>query len=445
MADSVNRVLHPRVVPLPQPPSYRCLRRLGTGATSTVYLATPKHPLPHGPPTHVAIKAVAKQRLLSHTAAATRLVTEISLLRRLSHPHIIRYLDVEWTSDTVFIVLEHAAHGSLADLLHRTHRTHALPVTAATYILRHMVSGLAYCVQQGVRHCDIKPSNVVVCASVSGCGAPVFKICDFGVAVDGRGVGDDDDGDGDGGGDSEEGKGRTARQRDHVVGTPGYMAPEVHTGVYDARSDLWSVGVVLYEMIVGRLPDRIDGGGGGQPLERVRVPSEVVERRRVPAGVVELAEGLLVVNVEERMGFSQLFGHDVVDLAHVPGEESRECGMAYVKRALAADKCGVRGGGDVQKMREAVDAYMEGVAHLLAYVQAADPGPWVGLVPGLVPVSVQQQQQQVLTGLRTEIRSYMDRIEWLRDRMDSHKRGQPDTSLSSSSSSLWSFVTGKWT
>jgi predicted Ser/Thr protein kinase len=196
------------------------LEEIGRGGMGTVYRARD----PRLDRT-VAVKFLAGP-LAAHEESRKRFEREARALARLNHPAIVAVHDFGEEGDQAYIVMEHVAGKSLAELL-------PLPEARALDVALQICDGLAYAHRNGIVHRDIKPSNVLLDADGR------VKITDFGVA---RLVGAD-------------AVGWTITDPAGAVGTPHYMAPEVLTGAAaDPRMDLYSLGVVLYEIVTGRRP-----------------------------------------------------------------------------------------------------------------------------------------------------------------------------------------------
>jgi TolB-like protein len=198
-------------------------RELGRGGMATVYLARDlKHER------LVALKVLRPD--LAATLGPERFLQEIKLAARLQHPHVLPVFDSGEAEGSLWYVMPFVEGESLRD---RLAREGELPVAGAVQVLRDIASALAYAHRHGIVHRDIKPANVLL----SEGGAVV---ADFGVA-----------------------KALSAAARDGsltmsglVVGTPAYMAPEQAAGdpTADHRADLYSLGLVAYELLTGQAP-----------------------------------------------------------------------------------------------------------------------------------------------------------------------------------------------
>jgi serine/threonine-protein kinase len=200
-------------------------RELGRGGMATVYLA---HDLKHDRP--VALKVMRPE--LAATLGPARFLREVRLCARLQHPHILAVLDsgaVEG-SGVLWFTMPYVEGESLRGRLVRECQ---LPVADAVRIAREVADGLHCAHQHGVIHRDIKPENILL----SGGHA---LISDFGIA---RALAADEHGD-------------HLTETGITLGTPQYMSPEQAAGdrALDPRSDVYSLGCVLYEMLAGEPP-----------------------------------------------------------------------------------------------------------------------------------------------------------------------------------------------
>jgi serine/threonine-protein kinase len=205
---------------------YRLERELGRGGMATVYLADD---LKHG--RRVAIKVLRHE--LAASLGGERFLREISLAAGLQHPHILPLYDSgahgTGSDEILFYVMPYVEGESLRDLLVREGQ---LPVDAALTIAREVLDALAAAHAHGIVHRDVKPENILL----SGGHA---LVADFGIA---RAVG--------------VAGGERLTETGLAIGTAAYMSPEQAAAEreVDARSDLYSLGCVLYEMLVGEPP-----------------------------------------------------------------------------------------------------------------------------------------------------------------------------------------------
>ncbi|HEV7502375.1 MAG TPA: protein kinase, partial [Vicinamibacteria bacterium] len=214
---------------------YEVLDKVGEGGMATVYRA--KH-LAFG---EVRAIKVVSARLCDDEGLLNRFRTEAVVTRRLQHPNAVRVDDLDVTEDgRPFIVMEHVKGRNLREVIREEG---AIPVARAAEIGRQVASALGAAHALGITHRDIKPDNILL--TVGPDGQALAKVLDFGIAKVREGS-------------LDVGPGYTPTDTGMVVGTPQYVSPEQAMGKrgadLDGRSDLYSLGVTLYEMITGRLP-----------------------------------------------------------------------------------------------------------------------------------------------------------------------------------------------
>ena len=197
---------------------YRILKRLRRGGMSEVFLAFDEQTQQQ-----VAIKIVTN----SDSECVQRLQREARVLRKLSHPHILPLLDDGIFGSSYYLVMPYMQRGNLRERLMQGKMTQE----EAGIILHQLTDALAYAHTQGIIHRDIKPSNILL-DTTDACHT---YLADFGIAKI-----------------LEEGSDIT--QTGFLVGTPEYMAPELAEKPESVSSDIYAVGVLLYQMLTGRLP-----------------------------------------------------------------------------------------------------------------------------------------------------------------------------------------------
>jgi len=205
---------------------YTLRRVLGRGGMATVYLADDKK----------HYRAVALKVLLPGLAAflgAERFLKEIQIAARLTHPHILALHDSGEAGGFLYYVMPYIDGGSLRQQLEGPPRR-ALSQEQALAITQPVADALSYAHRMGVLHRDIKPENILFSQ-----GHPI--VADFGIAKAVSTAG-----------------GANLTRTGFPVGTPGYMSPEQAAGLtdLDERTDVYSLAVVVYEMLVGDVPGR---------------------------------------------------------------------------------------------------------------------------------------------------------------------------------------------
>ena len=205
--------------------NYTLERPLGEGGMGQVYLA--RHAVTGR---RVALKWVRTDDAVMRE----RVLREARSMGRLSHPNVVGVLDAGEHLGGVFVVMEYVEG---ADLRSHARKHPGLSVGAKVDLLLPAMSGVAAAHQAGILHRDLKPENLFVCTDVDG-SAYDTKVLDFGVA-------------------KSTGEGEaTLTSTGAIVGTPKYMAPEQisHGDDVDERMDVYALGLILYELLAGRLP-----------------------------------------------------------------------------------------------------------------------------------------------------------------------------------------------
>jgi serine/threonine protein kinase len=251
---------------------------LGRGAAAVVYRAYDRR---HG--RLLAVKVLNPEA--SGVLGADRFLREIQIAAALQHPHIVPIYDSGAVDGTPFYVMPYIEGESLRQ---RLARTGPLPLETALRIAGQVGDALGYAHAHGVVHRDIKPENIVL----QGDDAMVL---DFGIAMSGGATG------GLNGKDGEEAERLTGEGM--VIGTPAYMSPEQASpdGVVNSRSDIFSLGCVVYEMLAGEPPFR---GRSAQAViaKRFQVqPTELrVRRPEIPPAISAAVDKALALDPAAR-------------------------------------------------------------------------------------------------------------------------------------------------
>jgi serine/threonine-protein kinase len=226
---------------LPTLAKYELLEELGHGGMAVVYRARDVRL-----DREVAVKIIHKH-LRESAEVGRRFAAEARAVAKLRHPNIIEVYDVSGDDeDEKYLVVELSRGITLRKLL--TERG-ALPAEVAAAVGLELGSALAHAHAAGVVHRDVKPENVLIEVGAAGADEPVrVKLTDFGIAkiLDAQGV----------------------TSTGQVLGSPAHMAPEqIEGGDVDGRADVFALGVLLYECMVGHLP--FEGNNPAQVLRRV--------------------------------------------------------------------------------------------------------------------------------------------------------------------------------
>jgi serine/threonine-protein kinase len=261
---------------------YRLEGELGQGGMATVYLA---HDLRHD--RKVALKVLRAE--LAAVIGAERFLHEIKTTANLQHPHILGLHDSGQVDGTVFYVMPFVEGESLRQ---RMAREKQLPVDEAVRIAREVASALDYAHRHGVIHRDIKPENILLHDGSA-------LVADFGIALAASKTG-----------------GNRMTETGMSLGTPHYMSPEQAMGEreLDARSDVYALGCVLYEMLAGEPP--FTGPTAQAIIARVVTEdprSLTLQRKTIPANVEASVQRALQKLPADRFGSAAEFASALVD------------------------------------------------------------------------------------------------------------------------------------
>jgi tRNA A-37 threonylcarbamoyl transferase component Bud32 len=313
---------------------YRIVRLLGEGGMGAVYegeqqLGTTKR--------RVAIKTL-HPHLSRNPQIEARFQREVGTIAELEHPHTIQVYDFGTTPEGIlYIVMEFLQGKSLADLLASQG---AMAPDRVAHILEQVCGSLEEAHLHGIVHRDLKPDNVVL---VERAGQKDYvKVLDFGIAKRSR---------------EQDQNEQKLTQQGMVLGTPPYMSPEQFTGQpIDARSDIYSLGVMAYEMLTGKLPFNATTAWewATQHMTQPPIPIEsLAEGNRVPLAMRNALKRALAKSPDQRFQTVSAFidgfeGKTPVDTAPATGgrapPQKTELGAPLdVAAAFGAEAPGGRG------------------------------------------------------------------------------------------------------
>jgi len=285
--------------------NYRVERELGAGGMATVYLA---EDLKHH--RKVAIKVLHAE--LSAVLGPERFLKEIELTASLQHPHILPLFDSGSADGLLYYVMPYVEGESLRDRLTRETQ---LPVADAVRIATEVADALEYAHRRGVVHRDIKPENVLLRDGHA-------VVADFGIALA-----------------VEHAGGQRMTQTGLSLGTPQYMSPEQAMGerTITVRSDIYSLGAVMYEMLVGEPPFT---GPTAQAIvakvmtEPPRAPATI--RKSVPPSVDAAVRTALEKLPADRFGTAAEFAAALSSTRVAPLPVAADAEQPWRSRAIAA-------------------------------------------------------------------------------------------------------------
>ena len=260
---------------------YELIRKLGDGATSTVYLG--RDPFAQR---NVAIKVASPGILRDPEMGklySSLFLNEASLIGKLNHPHIVQIYDAVVTENLCYIVMEYVAGGTLDAY---TEPGCLLPIDRVIELIFKCTRALDFAYRLGITHRDIKPANILLA------GASDIKISDFGAAITNT---------------------RNDRTVISGIGSPAYMSPQqVQEQFLDHRTDIYSLGVVMHQLLTGALPFSASNNYNmvyqivnGTPLK----PSAL--RPELPPALDEIVGRAMAKEVGDRYPTWQLFAQDL--------------------------------------------------------------------------------------------------------------------------------------
>ncbi|MDQ8023311.1 MAG: protein kinase [Moraxellaceae bacterium] len=265
---------------------YEIQSLLGEGATSAVYLA--RDPFAQR---SIALKRVFAEVLRDPQRAQAhrqQLLTEASLASRLIHPHIVQVYDAAVTEREAYLAMEYVPGGTLEQFCRPEN---LLPFDRLIEILFKCTRALEYAFLQGVTHRDIKPGNLLLSDPDGG----EVKVSDFGAAI----FHDAD------------------RTLVMGLGSPAYMSPEqVRDATLNHQTDIYSLGVVMYQLLTGRLPFETDNHLSlAWKISNLDAPPPSSLRPEVPPALDEICARAMHKSLSARYQSWLEFSHDLAQAA----------------------------------------------------------------------------------------------------------------------------------
>jgi serine/threonine-protein kinase len=353
---------------------YRLESEIGAGGMGSVHRATD---LRHGRP--VAIKVLKPD--VAAALGSARFLREIELAARLSHPHVLPVYDSGNAGGMLYFVMPLVEGESLREKLDREG---PLAVEESARIAREVADALAYAHARNIVHRDIKPANILIHGGHA-------VVADFGVA---RAI--------------EAAGGETLTQTGVMVGTPAYMSPEqaVGSGKLDARSDLYSLGCVLFEMLAGR-PPFVGTSAESLVYQQVSAAPPALEgiRPGLPPALGMIVSRLLAKVPADRYADAAALARDLV-----PAALEAPIAPRTTRRTRTAPRAWVAGAGGL---------VAAGVALWAALAGPCRPHPAEGAIRSLAVMPLENlsgdaTQEYFVDGMTEELINHLSRIRSLR-------------------------------
>ena len=254
--------------------------KIGSGSYGTVYEAT-----------NIIFKSkVAMKMIIKHENMKSVLIrNEIDILKKLSHPNIVRIYEFYESTNCFYLINEHCDQGELYNYINKS----TLNEQQLSVIFYQVFSGLCYLHENKILHRDIKPENILISKKEKDLDTNEeyfwIKIIDFGTAKIFQ----------------------TGEKEKRIVGSAYYIAPEVLDQNYNEKCDTWSVGVILYMFLVGRAP--FDGYSNEDIINSIRTKNYDENNPKLlqrSAEVRDLINNLLNKNTEKRFSAKEALNHE---------------------------------------------------------------------------------------------------------------------------------------
>ena len=252
--------------------------KLGVGSFASVKLAKEKK----SGKSH-AIKIICMHPSKVTSSDLHNIRTEITIHRKLEHPNIVKFHDYMQKDHNVYLILDYAESGNLYSFMHKRK---SLSPDEVFRFFHQTCLAIQYLHQNDILHRDIKPENLLLDKTHN------IKLCDFGWATR-----------------------RITEKRLTFCGTYEYMAPEiVHKKPYDYRVDIWSLGVLLYELLHKEAPYK---GRSLPEITKSLAKSQITFSSQTPADAKDLILRILKTNPSDRLSMNQILSHAYVK-SHLP-------------------------------------------------------------------------------------------------------------------------------
>lgn len=312
---------------LPHVNGYEVVEKIGVGSFSVVYKAFTKTV----PKEIVSIKCIDKR--YQKKTFADNVIKEITLLKLLKHDYIVRLIDFMWDVKYIFIITEYCDEGDLSNFIRKRHK---LSEPLVKTFMQQLALALKFLHGYKICHMDLKPQNLLLLSKP----ALRLKVADFGL--------------------SQMISSQNAEEI-RYAGSLLYMAPEklLHQQ-FDARVDLWSVGIIMYECLFGRPPFINLNTKKIVEVMYKKQPIELPANINISPMCENLLLALLKYQPEQRITFEAYFDHEFLDLVHVASSDNYLLAIRLVEEAISLD--------GTKQYAESLPKYKEACKYLEGFV-----------------------------------------------------------------------------
>ena len=286
---------------------YHVIKKLGEGGMGQVYLAE------HVKMGRKSAVKVMNPGMVDNVDAISRFNREAANASRINHPNVAGIYDFGETADgLIYMAMEFVEGEPLTNIIKSAGH---LPPMRASEISRQVAEGLSVAHEMGIVHRDLKPDNIMVGKGRQG--SDMVKVVDFGIA---KAAASDN---------------QKVTKTGMVVGTPEYMSPEQLSGdPLDARSDIYSLGLVTFNMLTGKLPFPSDSMQETMIMRLTDVPKRLGDMKpdiHWPEDVQAVMDKVLARDANERYSTASQYAHDLVEaIDRMPAWDPSSAGTAVV-------------------------------------------------------------------------------------------------------------------
>lgn len=257
-------------------------KKIGSGGFSEVYLGLDKI---------LNIKiAIKKINLKQKNIVLDKLIKEIEIMKKMDHPNIISYYDVIKTEEYWYIIMEYCNKGTLEDVIKYNKKIKEKEINTY-YYLNQLKNAINYIRNMGYIHRDLKPMNILLKSdnlndSYNHTENIILKLADFGLAKENNNI-----------------------LMDTICGSPYYMAPELFTeNEYDDKIDLWSFGIIMYQLIFGENPNK--ASNLKELINNVKTKDIKINlNENITVNCYDLLQKLLIKSSKKRIDWNDFFNH----------------------------------------------------------------------------------------------------------------------------------------